>query len=794
MKYYLFIIFTLLIIFPKVGYSQYKDEEKEIRKILPDKYTQKLDTNENFVAIISYMLLDKINEYRKESEVGEVYFYDEFSNIAKEYANRSADFEKSEKEKKSDYNFIQFPTAIGVSKSKEFLTYSEIVTGIMDKIKKQKTDIIYLNDGANFFVGMGSSIDEQSKKIYSTLLLGNYYTINNGADHRNELTNPYSKKKYGVKKYDVKNCKNCEKFNDYEKLYNGLYVENGKVYLKYENLKAIQKVFKGSKDGIAIDFVQLEQYPCDKDYNIYDNELLSKGIMPKPCFSSKMWKKNKHKGDKKLNLLDTYICKLPKKIADPYELNMHVILNKSLCKTVGRKYIEKSNAEGTLNSELLSMLNDTSIHEFVPRSYDTVFTFVIPFEKNEFKVNTDSINQTLQVLAKPNYSIDAIYIYAYTSIEGLIDKNERLRKKRANAVIEILEKNQKKKIPRNQVLTEDGWEQFIKEISETSYADLAKMPKEEAIAKISGQEGLLDSLESVLSKQRYSRIVLDVAFDVNDENEMQFLLEMYEEARNSNKIQRMLEIQKYIMNSIKSGKYKIEDLAKFNIPQEDKYGDMLLNNAHFKQVFTLNNVIDEDFYNEIVNLQTVSPSNNRIKYNRILCELRLKDFVDQNQATGLQSEIDRLYGSDLDSSTINKLNLELQFKIIKQFNVPGSPVPIVEACFVKIKSIFTTEETSWQNSMKLASIFAEYGDYTFAANLLGPHLKTEGVSDDLVFLYITICASSNSLFISNEFIEALRIAKTKNPYRFCQLFGDPYLTFQILDNPNVKAIYCEDCD
>jgi hypothetical protein len=46
-------------------------------------------------------------------------------------------------------------------------------------------------------------------------------------------------------------------------------------------------------------------------------------------------------------------------------------------------------------------------------------------------------------------------------------------------------------------------------------------------------------------------------------------------------------------------------------------------------------------------------------------------------------------------------------------------------------------------------------------------------------------------FYSRVFSDALHKAKEKNPERYCKLFGDPYMSFQVLDNPNAKKDYRE---
>jgi hypothetical protein len=39
----------------------------------------------------------------------------------------------------------------------------------------------------------------------------------------------------------------------------------------------------------------------------------------------------------------------------------------------------------------------------------------------------------------------------------------------------------------------------------------------------------------------------------------------------------------------------------------------------------------------------------------------------------------------------------------------------------------------------------------------------------------------------------MELAKNKNPDRYCKLFGEPYMTFQVLENPEVKRVYNSSC-
>jgi hypothetical protein len=89
----------------------------------------------------------------------------------------------------------------------------------------------------------------------------------------------------------------------------------------------------------------------------------------------------------------------------------------------------------------------------------------------------------------------------------------------------------------------------------------------------------------------------------------------------------------------------------------------------------------------------------------------------------------------------------------------------------------------------LSYIFARFYDYEYAASLLAEFINEDDASEELIFSYISYCAHESHLINSNSFVTALNKAERINNQRFCKLFGQPYLTIQVLDNPRVKELY-----
>jgi hypothetical protein len=67
------------------------------------------------------------------------------------------------------------------------------------------------------------------------------------------------------------------------------------------------------------------------------------------------------------------------------------------------------------------------------------------------------------------------------------------------------------------------------------------------------------------------------------------------------------------------------------------------------------------------------------------------------------------------------------------------------------------------------------------------------VSENLIFTYISYASRIPEKYYSRTFARALVLAQEKNPSRYCKLFGEPFMTFQVLENRDVKRVYYLNC-
>lgn len=673
-------------------------------------------------------------------------------------------------------------------------TYQRVADNIAFKfLNSKKTSIKLLNPEYIFF-GVGSSQDLYGKKIYTSIVIGNYKSFNNGANRREELDVQYSSKSYGLKPYDYKSCKRCSKFKNIEDLQKGLYVEDGNIYFKTNNIKAFRKMIKGSKDGIAVDVIQKEQYTCTGD-NIIDNNLINKGILVKRIWANKIYKKNlitdKKERKTKLNVL---IGKMPKDIEDDYELNLVIILNKKVCANIPQSFIEDNGVEQISEIDLLAdTVTINANFVYTPLVENSVLNFKIPFEKGKFNYDPVDIEPFLTSLKEPDFIIDNIKIIAYSSIEGNAQTNKSLQKKRAQSIVKSLNKRQQSEI-KTAIVTKENWDEFVSDLSATSNSDLAKMNINQARAEIKSR-GLTKKLEPILKNHRYAKLEMFVTYDIAGDKEQAFVVSRFNKAINEGDLPKALAVQKYILKKIITEEYDEDAVNNQIIPETATYAGLMMNKIWMQKYVNQEDLAPGAYCEKINILYNLVPLNNYIRFNKVYCDVVNKEFNKQPVIFQQQKEIDALYEeTSLSRETIDLLNLELQFNVIEAIDTSDNESELVEISLNKVKEIFNIKDADWKNSLKLAYIFMKHEDYDFATKLLEPFVYEEKVFEELIFTYVSLCSKSQARMYSNRFAHAMKKAHEINSVRYCEMFSGKKFSLQVLENKHVKEDYCKFCN
>lgn len=802
-------------------------------------------TPENFNGgLIQRLVTIKINQFRKDKGLDSLNTIEILGKAAKDQSDFMAKEEEVTTEqggnKKTTGDRVKFygggetaeemVIAQPTSKSKEEFTYDDIADQIVAKWTKGKTAALSIANASFFYIGIGATLETVSKKVYVSAVFGNFNTFNVGADKRNELGVPFTEKKYKLKKVekpedDKKFCKGCQKFDDMDELYKGLYVEDGKIHLKYggdaKKFKKLEKLLKGKRDGLAVDIVFKDQYPC-APYNIYDLNRVNKGFMTKRKWSKKLFKTNileekkssttpakgvtgkkSKKGGAspkkgKMSQLHVILGDFPKDAKGDYEINLMIIQNKRVCKVLSRKFIENGGVKSRTPLEIFPDTADRKALKYKPVAETKSLTFAIPFEKSKFNYSQKDIEPVLKQLNEPDYIINNISVIAYSSIEGDSAKNAQLEKKRAESILATINKmkklNQGLQIQNMEIKSRDGWELFKSQIKGTKYEPLGMMQKSDAIKAINGTP-LEKDMEGMLSKQRYAGVKMDILYDIQGDKEQPYVESQLKKLLEKGNGADALAIQQFMIAQSLEGKYDPEIILNMEIPQKAEFSS-LINNKLWLQKFLSNDTLSNDLANAYMNLAKISGNKDAlVSFNSIYSRFETTTGVDSSTVDSIQSVIEGISHPLLPKEYVDNLNIEHQFRIIDAFSDNDAQKPLVDKAIARLKSLYKIDNTqSWQNALKLAYIFTEEGDYTQAMKILDPYVnQPKIVSEDLIFLYISLTSQFPEKIHTQQTVMLLRKAKDLNVKRYCKLFGAPYLSFQTLDNPFIKEDYCKYC-
>lgn len=688
----------------------------------------------------------------------------------------------------------EFVTKMPAKKGKEYYTYKKVAEDIAFKLLSGKKSLTLLIDSKYIFVGLGFAIDEFGKKVYVSLVLGNYQSMNEGAARKEELEIPFATKKYGLKSYNQKICKNCLKFKNIEELQKGLYLEDGLVYFKYDNLKALKRLIKKPKDGLAVDVVQKDQFLCQGN-NIVDNNTPYKGVLTKKVWINKLLKKNliTDKKERKKKI-DVCLGKYPKTLIgkeDECELNLVVIQNKHVCKNIAPSYNEEINYEYENKIDLLAdTVTFGLISNYIPQPTSTILNFKIPFEQGKSTYNPADIEAFLTSLNEPDFVIDELKLFAYSSIEGTNEVNKRLQVKRAESIIEALRKRQQFDIV-SSMTTNYCWDKFKTDVQGTQFSNMASMTLEEAQESIR-KNNLHKKLETILKNHRYAEMQMKVTYDISGAKEQPYVVKMFNDAVAAGNMSDALMIQKYIFKQVLAEKYTDEAVHEQNIGESYRTAGLLMNKLWLEK-YVNKDELNEDYCGRIAKLNQLASSNAYIQYNNLYCNSIHNGIGNETQISATQQEIVNLYESTLSKGTVDLLNLEFQFAIINTLDTLEDEHPLITESLQRIKQIVNLDEAGWQNSLKLAYIFIEHEDYEFAVKLLEPFVVGEDVNEDFIFTYISLCSRYNSRMGSYKFGGAMKKAQQINSSRYCQLINDSKLSFQVFENKQVKDDYYLNC-
>ncbi len=789
------ILFAILL-FPFVGFSQIKGT---IQASSPEEIIAVQTFN---AALLNKLILKEINNYRQGKLIDTV----ENNLVLRATAKDLIKFEKEKpnlKKKKTKTQDI-LPKALvqnggsgfgfDITQKKQTrsatgtFTYQEFASDLVLSWAIRSNTEKLLLDPQFVFVGISTELSDNGRQVFTSTVFGSYLSENKGIAFLSELPIQLPKQNCKLKPYDAKECRRVDRMaGDFPELYAGLKSKDGEFFIEHNNARKIKPLLQEKNSGIFVDIVFPEQY-LTHEFNLIDYTKVHRGVMSKAIAGPKVLKKNKLRKTAPKQLR-TSLGKIPSLPSQNYELNLVLVQNDRVCASIPPSFLVECTGNYV---KPLSILADTvtinSEFDYYPNPDSTLLSFRIPFDKKKFTYKAEDIEPFLKLLNEPDFIVYEIKISAYSSIEGNMDENNMLQKKRAESIVEALKSRQKESII-SEIDTKPCWEPFQKDVQTTKHNVLASMSMEEAQEYIRKYD-LNKELEPILRNHRYAQIDIRVTYDISGDKEQSFVLRQFHKALADKNLPLALSIQKYMMKSVLDGKFPLAMVKKQQIPWDKPFAGLLMNNLYMSIIAEGSEF--ERFQGQIDELHKLDPKNEYILFNNVLMKV-LNNPVDEKNIDDMQKQIQSLYYKTFTKETVDVLNMKFQFKVIQASDSIQNGSRLKAAAIERIKEIVDIRDETPENILRLAEVFMNEKDYVFALELLDALIVKNNFNEQIAFSWLSLCSFFPDRMLTRQFAKVLTAAYELNPNRACLLFDGKHFSYRVFENPDVKKLYFEKC-
>ncbi|WP_044205048.1 hypothetical protein [Flammeovirga sp. OC4] len=557
---------------------------------------------------------------------------------------------------------------------------------------------------------------------------------------------------------------------------------------------AFDDFFKYSDDGISIDVVQKKQYTCDE----LDVVKLSKrgryrGILLKKVYRDYLV--NARKVDNRSNKYVISLGELPKRYdLKDIELNYFIIRG-------GVDYYYRSTYH--IPGKKLPAYDLPLIYFSPPKSNSILhqsinkeeIEYTLHYKINETNFDSLEFQKLYNYLHLSDYKITSFYIKAFSSIDGDKEKNTSLSYLRAQNIINELSPFMTKGV-QSIIETGENWKQFFEDIEKTDDKGLLLKSRDAIRQEINKNP---DRFEQLLSQQRIATIKVRLEKLVSYESlEEDQTYELFGQLVSKENYEEAYLLQSFIIDKVKNGIYSTENLEeKVQLP---KVKDNIMLHQNFLVMYDDISTYyykDEliDSYREMLQL---APENPTLIYN--LSALLAKCIFykwDNRSIKEVEDNITYLKARNFNKILVDKLILN-RWLILSRAAYKKGNFKKSDHYNQKVYSYYRNLDFDQEDKVRLAQHFVEYSLKDWAKEVLMDGILAADVSEKLLFYYINLTIIDDDQVDRMIYTDLLKKAIKMNRLRFCVLFNSyndlqEGITFQLLDHPKLKNLYCEEC-
>lgn len=566
---------------------------------------------------------------------------------------------------------------------------------------------------------------------------------------------------------------------------------NGDVYFSINNREWFDKIFRLPSFGVTADLVSKDRYNCKKSIN--EDDFL-RGVLLKPVYKPEMLKEME---ELQSGTVYVKIGKVPAGLlGKELEGNLVIVNGAMICFYTNFVNINRNVWEllpmGLFSDTLLnvSITGDVNSREFF--TYSRKIQFEIPFFKNEINFKQEDIKPLYDSLQLKNYSIQKIELRAYSSVEGAEKINTQLMEGRAAGLVSAL-KFYQPSLQRIHIITAENWLDFFNGIEETKFSGWKDFSKLQIKQKLT-DKAVADEMEPLLSKQRKAIITLFLEPASGTKTPADSIMSSFDKAISKKQISEAIAIQKSLFEEIRDNNLPVEYLNKLEVPATKDYAAVLNDKEIYR--YLLKATSEYEALQNFINLKKIDPDNGRINYN--VCALKFFVWQFGNDSSVIQNfngEITQLEKQGIDSSLVKRMLINYHILRCYEYN-KAFKYEDKDRSLEFIRNTYKFLSLSDEDIYALARYFTNYSQGDWAEEIIAPRISKNDVSEDLVFYYLNLLFFHFSEYESDEFKSAVLNAINLNRQRYCNFFlpiSEGGASMQLLENEELKSIYCQNC-
>ena len=597
---------------------------------------------------------------------------------------------------------------------------------------------------------------------------------------------------FGLEPYNKTKCTDLESKFSYlpQLMSDNIFLINGEIYFYFHDLALFSNVLTDSRDGIALDIISRDQFLCESGNKYYPSQLHT-GILLPPLLKSYIFEKNELKLS---NEIEVSLGPIPSYVdTNSVEFNLLIIKDNCVCQTI----VYNSLGGENLHSLDLNFLLDTLSVSSRLDSVMNQLTFTIPFKRNKSHYNSEDIKPFLDSLSLNKYDLKKIEVIAYSSLDGGIEENKIIQQKRAKSILEAIQKYKLQNVE-TKITTQENWEGFYESIKGSPYEkELLKYSKEE-LRKIINSDTLGYNLEPYLEAQRNAKIILTVEKIFMDSALFKILPKKFDDAIAKKDYVKAKVYQSVMLKNIENGKINKDNIINVKIPHFKETVPFINNQIALRWYYSdalnkdsLHNYLLSDIETQLL----IDPNNSYLQYNKLVLRLLLWSYNYKREADpkNLLKDIKSLYTTNIEQRMINRLVLNYNI-ISADYFYENKKFKEREKALEEVRKALLSDNFDRNQTFRIANYFMFQMRIGWAIDIMKPFALKSSIDEEFLFTFLTLAIYDKEKVPEKDYLELMNRAKEMNKERFCNLFGFPNMSFQLLKDLTVKDMYCKTCN